>query len=27
MTQIFPFADNKSLPLFYAFEKAVYQSH
>jgi len=27
MTQIFPFADSKSLPLFYDFEKAVYQSH
>jgi len=27
MTQIFPFADSKSLPLFYNFEKAVYQSH
>ena len=27
MTQIFPFADSKSLPLFYEFEKAVYQSH
>jgi len=26
LTQIFPFADTKSLPLFYAFEKAVYQS-
>jgi len=26
MTQIFPFADSKSLPLFYDFEKAVYQS-
>jgi CubicO group peptidase (beta-lactamase class C family) len=27
MTQIFPFADSKSLPLFYDFEKAVYKSH
>lgn len=27
MTQIFPFADNKSLPLYYDFEKAVYDSH
>ena len=27
MTQIFPFADSKSLPLFYDFEKTVYQSH
>ena len=27
VTQIFPFADNRSLPLFYEFEKAVYQSH
>ena len=27
VTQIFPFADAKSLPLFYEFEKAVYQSH
>lgn len=27
MTQIFPFADNKSLPLYYEFEKAVYDSH
>ena len=27
MTQIFPFADSKSLPLFYDFEIAVYQSH
>lgn len=26
MTQIFPFADDKALPLFYAFETAVYQS-
>jgi CubicO group peptidase (beta-lactamase class C family) len=26
LTQILPFADVKSLPLFYAFEKAVYQS-
>ena len=26
MTQIFPFANEQSLPLFYAFEKAVYQS-
>ncbi|MCF8532916.1 MAG: beta-lactamase family protein [Reyranella sp.] len=26
VTQILPFADNKSLPLFYAFEKAVYSS-
>ncbi len=26
LTQVFPFADTKSLPLFYAFEKAVYQS-
>jgi len=23
-TQILPFADKKALPLFYAFEKAVY---
>jgi CubicO group peptidase (beta-lactamase class C family) len=27
MTQIFPFADSKSLPLFYDFETAVYQNH
>lgn len=27
MTQIFPFADDKSLPLYYEFEKAVYDSH
>jgi hypothetical protein len=26
MTQILPFADEKALPLFYAFESAVYQS-
>ena len=26
MTQIFPFADVKSLPLYYAFEKAVYDN-
>jgi CubicO group peptidase (beta-lactamase class C family) len=26
LTQVLPFADEKSLPLFYAFEKAVYQS-
>jgi CubicO group peptidase (beta-lactamase class C family) len=26
MTQVLPFADNKALPLFYAFEKAVYDS-
>jgi CubicO group peptidase (beta-lactamase class C family) len=26
LTQVLPFADTKSLPLFYAFEKAVYQS-
>ena len=26
MTQVLPFADAKALPLFYAFEKAVYQS-
>ena len=26
MTQILPFADAKALPLFYAFEKNVYQS-
>ncbi len=26
MTQIFPFADNKSLPLYYDFEKAVYDT-
>jgi len=26
MTQILPFADDKALPLFYAFEKSVYQS-
>jgi methyl acetate hydrolase len=26
MTQIFPFADSKSLPLYYAFEKATYDS-
>ena len=26
MTQILPFADNKSLPLFYAFEREVYRS-
>ncbi len=26
LTQIFPFADANSLPLFYSFEKAVYQS-
>jgi len=26
LTQVLPFADQKSLPLFYAFEKAVYQS-
>ena len=26
MTQVLPFADEKSLPLFYAFEKSVYQS-
>ncbi len=26
ITQIFPFADNKSLPLFYDFEKAVYKN-
>ena len=27
LTQILPFADTKSLPLFSAFEKAVYTSH
>ena len=27
ITQIFPFADHKSLPLYYDFEKAVYDSH
>ena len=27
ITQIFPFADIKSLPLFYDFEKAVYDAH
>ena len=27
ITQIFPFADNKSLPLYYDFEKAVYDAH
>jgi hypothetical protein len=26
VTQIFPFADQKALPLFFEFEKAVYQS-
>ncbi|HEX4985320.1 MAG TPA: serine hydrolase domain-containing protein [Burkholderiales bacterium] len=26
MTQVLPFADEKSLPLYYAFEKSVYQS-
>lgn len=26
MTQVLPFADEKALPLFYAFEKSVYQS-
>ncbi len=26
LTQVLPFADTKSLPLFYAFEKSVYQS-
>jgi CubicO group peptidase (beta-lactamase class C family) len=26
MTQVLPFADEKALPLFYAFEKNVYQS-
>jgi CubicO group peptidase (beta-lactamase class C family) len=26
LTQVLPFADKKSLPLYYAFEKAVYQS-
>jgi methyl acetate hydrolase len=26
MTQIFPFADHQSLPLYYAFEKAVYDN-
>jgi CubicO group peptidase (beta-lactamase class C family) len=26
MTQMLPFADKKSLPLFYAFEKSIYQS-
>ena len=26
LSQILPFADVKSLPLFYAFEKSVYQS-
>ena len=26
ITQIFPFADHKSLPLFYDFEKAVYDA-
>jgi methyl acetate hydrolase len=26
LTQVLPFADKKSLPLFYAFEKSVYQS-
>ncbi len=26
LTQVFPFADEKSLPLFYAFEQSVYQS-
>lgn len=26
MTQIFPFADSKSLPLYYAFETAIYDS-
>ena len=27
ITQIFPFADHQSLPLFYDFEKAVYDAH
>ena len=27
ISQIFPFADHQSLPLFYAFEKAVYDAH
>ena len=27
ITQIFPFADSKSLPLYYDFEKAVYDAH
>jgi methyl acetate hydrolase len=26
LTQIFPFADHQSLPLYYAFEKAVYEA-
>ena len=26
VTQVLPFADKKALPLFYAFEKAVYDS-
>jgi len=26
LTQVLPFADEKALPLFYAFEKSVYQS-
>jgi hypothetical protein len=26
LTQLFPFADRKSLPLFLEFEKAVYRS-
>jgi len=25
-TQVFPFADHKALPLFFEFEKAVYQN-
>jgi hypothetical protein len=26
LTQVLPFADEKALPLYYAFEKSVYQS-
>ena len=26
MTQVLPFVDEKALPLFFAFEKQVYQS-
>ena len=27
LTQTFPFADHKSVPLYFTFEKAVYQLH